>query len=82
MIVDFFSDLCAVNADISELKKSTQPRTSPINGKHYYAFKFDIVILFGFTELKAQIAWMENVGHTFFPLRSMPNPEKQGVERR
>ncbi|KAF8333720.1 hypothetical protein F5887DRAFT_993201 [Amanita rubescens] len=57
---DFFSDLCTVSADMSELKKSNQPQTNQINGEHYYELEFDIVILFGFTELKAQIAWLEN----------------------
>ena len=83
IIADFFSNLCTVTADMSELKKSIQPQTNRINGKHYYSFEFDIVILFGFTELKAQMAWMENVGRTFFLLvRSMSNAEKQGIERR
>jgi hypothetical protein len=75
MIVESFSDLCIVNADISALKTSIQPRTNQINGKDYYVFAFDIVILFGLTEIKAQIAWMENVSHTFLPLRSMFNAE-------
>lgn len=42
-----------------------QPETNPKNGDLYYRLYFDIVLLFGLTELKAQMAWMENVSDTF-----------------
>jgi hypothetical protein len=32
------------------------------NGTRYYDVDFDIIIQFGLTEFKAQIAWIENVG--------------------
>jgi hypothetical protein len=32
-----------------------------INGKHYWQQDFSIILLFGLTELKAQISWMEDV---------------------
>lgn len=36
-------------------------------GKEYFRFELDVVLLFGLTELKAHIAWKEDVGfHTLF----------------
>ena len=37
----------------------TQPKV--IGEGSYYRAKFDIILLFGTTELKAQLAWEENV---------------------
>lgn len=38
------------------------------NGRVYYKADFDIILLFGLTELKAQLCWRERVG-TFRFLR-------------
>ena len=61
-----FADLCEVTADLTKLKKKCliQPQTNH-RGAKYYVLKFDIVLLFGLTELKAQLAWTENVSHRF-----------------
>jgi len=56
---DMFSPMCIVNADIAELFKTSSPRRG-LTGNLYYRFDFDIVLSFGLTELKAQVAWMEN----------------------
>ncbi|TFK33569.1 hypothetical protein BDQ12DRAFT_738725 [Crucibulum laeve] len=53
-----FSSLCFVNADLSVLCKNLQPLQGP-RGK-YYTVYYDIILLFGLTELKAQISWVEN----------------------
>ncbi|OSC99572.1 hypothetical protein PYCCODRAFT_1394827 [Trametes coccinea BRFM310] len=52
-----FTTLCTVFADTSKVFKS--PRIGP-NGSVYYAQRFDVVLMCGLTELKAQIRWMEN----------------------
>ncbi|KAF8333721.1 hypothetical protein F5887DRAFT_893234 [Amanita rubescens] len=62
---DFFPDLCTVSADISQFKKFAYPRTNRTNGEKYYEWNFDVILLFGLTELKAQVAWMENVCRNF-----------------
>jgi len=72
-ILDFFADLCIVSADFSEMKESIGPQTNWKTGERYYECRFDIVLLFGLTELKAQVAWMENVGCTFLSTWSMSN---------
>jgi len=52
-----FSILCFVAADISHIK--SPPRTRQNNV--YYTANIDVIFSFGLTELKAFIAWQENV---------------------
>ncbi|KAJ8595460.1 hypothetical protein M405DRAFT_929541 [Rhizopogon salebrosus TDB-379] len=53
-----FSMLCTIHADLSELSQALQPRKSGLISKStYYAISFEVVILFGQTELEAQISW-------------------------
>ena len=55
-----YSRLCKVMADLSTMPLT--PRKNPA-GETYYKAVYDIVLSFGLTELKAQIAWLdENVG--------------------
>ena len=50
--------LCTIEADLSQVTV-TQPNTT---GKgSFYRIDYDIILLFGLTELKAQVAWKENV---------------------
>ncbi|KAF8638101.1 hypothetical protein AX17_002441 [Amanita inopinata Kibby_2008] len=57
---NLFPDLCVVTADMSGVKKSLQPHYNQSAQTTYYRVEFEIVLLFGLTELKAQIAWKEN----------------------
>ncbi|KIM35041.1 hypothetical protein M413DRAFT_20826 [Hebeloma cylindrosporum] len=53
-----YTRLCNIEADLSHL-----PLT-PLRGSHggtYYRIDYDVVLLFGLTELKAMIAWEEEV---------------------
>ncbi|EPQ55253.1 hypothetical protein GLOTRDRAFT_129538 [Gloeophyllum trabeum ATCC 11539] len=58
--VDFASyhTLCTVSADVSEIAQKLPPKGP--KKRRYYRFDFKIVLQFGLTELKAQIAWTEN----------------------
>ena len=58
--VDQFSTLCMVRADTTKLAKSVSPRRSA-EGASYYALEIKVILLFGLTELSAQVSWMENV---------------------
>jgi hypothetical protein len=60
-----FSGLCEVTADLTKLKGSIQSRTNH-RGAKYYVLNFEVVLLFGLTELKAQLAWTENVSDRFY----------------
>ncbi|KAI5991133.1 hypothetical protein EDD15DRAFT_1115401 [Pisolithus albus] len=58
---DSYTELCTILADTSKLTSSLQPRRRPDGLGVYYTIAFDVVMLFGLTELKAQISWKENV---------------------
>jgi hypothetical protein len=45
---------------MSQMAKVLQPQRGE-GGAIYYQHYFDIVLLFGLTELKAQISWTEDV---------------------
>jgi hypothetical protein len=55
---EHYSKLCMITADLSHL--NLNPRKGR-QGKTYFRVDYEIVLLFGLTELKAQIAWKENV---------------------
>ena len=57
---DNYSPVCTVVADTSSIPEAETTQHSP-DGLQYYRKEFDIILLFGMTELKAQLAWTENV---------------------
>ena len=57
-IIANFSTLCDITADASGMTKV--PKLG-INEKYYWQQDYSIILLFGLTELKAQISWMEDV---------------------
>jgi len=73
--------LCTISPDLSGL-----PTTSILNpsGDTFYRGFYSIVLLFGKTEIQAQVAWVENVSgdvHSFAVI-SFPYYAIQGIERR
>ena len=54
-----FNVVCTVKADTSSVKP--QVLYSEKTKVRYYKVDYDIVLLLGLTELKAQIAYLENV---------------------
>ncbi|KAL0064118.1 hypothetical protein AAF712_008978 [Marasmius tenuissimus] len=52
-----FPPLCTIEADIPESDNFTRSRYSERTGKSYFECQYEVVLLFGLTELKAQIAW-------------------------
>jgi len=74
--------LCTLEVDFSQLPISKERRAS---GKGmYYRVDYDVVMLFGLTELKCMIAWKENVCAFFVLLLPFLFTQYcwQGVERR
>jgi len=56
--------LCAVEVDLSRVPVT---RERNVSGEGvYYRINYDIVLLFGLTELQAMVAWEENVGPSLF----------------
>ncbi|KAG1856935.1 hypothetical protein C8R48DRAFT_718351 [Suillus tomentosus] len=54
-----FATLCTIHADLRKLSRTLRPKRSALDQSKYYEFGFDVVMLFGCTELKAQISWKE-----------------------
>jgi len=52
-----FTNMCTVVANTSKLVHSLQPQVSP-DGIVYYHLEYEVILLFGLSELKAQISWM------------------------
>ncbi|KIM58495.1 hypothetical protein SCLCIDRAFT_28033 [Scleroderma citrinum Foug A] len=55
-----FTDNCKIFANASNITTALLPKTSP-EGQTYYSIEFGVILLFGLTELKAQMSWLENV---------------------
>lgn len=55
---DRFKELCRITADISAAPSTRVPGSS---GKMCYYREFDVVLLTGLTEMKAQIRWTDSV---------------------
>ncbi|KAK0222693.1 hypothetical protein EDD85DRAFT_959951 [Armillaria nabsnona] len=56
---DMYPVLCTVTADTREAAKGLKLQRRP-DGKSYFQLGYDIILLFGKTELKAQICWKED----------------------
>jgi len=54
-----FSVVCTVTADTSQMVRTMAPKRGT-SGVYYYHQNFDTILMFGLTELKAQISWVEN----------------------
>ncbi|KAF9026682.1 hypothetical protein BDP27DRAFT_1437443 [Rhodocollybia butyracea] len=57
---EMYTTACTVTADVSRVSYTTHQK--PGNGSKYYKTNYDIILLFGLTELKAQIAWKDGDG--------------------
>ena len=55
-----FTTLCHVIADTSIIARSLPAQRAP-GGGDYYSLHFDVILLFGLTELKAQVSWNDQV---------------------
>ena len=66
---DKFETLCIIQADLT-----TTPYVKKLGekGKMWYTRNFDVVLLVGLTELKAQIAWIDPVTVSTWGIFSLP----------
>ncbi|KAG1846570.1 hypothetical protein DFJ58DRAFT_705635 [Suillus subalutaceus] len=55
-----FSTLCNVHADTSKVARTISPRRG-YAGLQFFRQEFSIVLMFGLTELQAQLSWKEDV---------------------
>ena len=66
--LDLYSRLCTIKVDLSHLWNTSNVQTLPkitFPGV-YYKVDFYVVLLFGGTEIQAQICWEENVRSTIY----------------
>lgn len=61
-----YSTLCTITANTSQIARLPTALRNE-NGRSYYQVEIDVVLLFGLTELKAQIAWKEDVRVVLIP---------------
>jgi len=54
-----YKHVCDITVDVSRVEQPPLPRADG-TGK-YYRVIYDVVLLFGSTELQAQVAWKEGV---------------------
>ncbi|KAF8652562.1 hypothetical protein AX16_004345 [Volvariella volvacea WC 439] len=52
--------MCTVVADSPSLSSVARKETNYYTGKTYYKVEFEVILLFGLAEFKAQISWKEN----------------------
>ena len=60
---DNYTKLCTIEADLSRVPLLPRPKAT--GSGSFYRVDYDIVLLFGMTELKALVAWKENVSGSF-----------------
>jgi len=81
--VALYSQLCTIEVDLSHLKPS--PKAVNASSSTYYKVDYELIMLFGGTELKAQLAWKENVSFAFpffLGMTKLINGFFKGVEKR
>ena len=57
---DMYKSMCDITVDVSGMKQPPLPRIDG-TGEKYYRVNYDVILLFGLTELQAQVAWEEDV---------------------
>ena len=76
-----FTKMCTIVANTSKLVHSLQPEVAP-DGGVYYELDCEVILLFGLTEFKAQISWMDKVRLVLVSSKLYRLHTVQGVEKR
>jgi hypothetical protein len=62
--IENYTKLCTIEIDLSHLPLSFRPKY--FGRGSFYRLEYDIILLFGLTELKAMVAWKQDVGLLLF----------------
>ncbi|KAF8873975.1 hypothetical protein CPB84DRAFT_1817940 [Gymnopilus junonius] len=73
---DNYSKVCYIEVDLSHVKLEKQRNSEK---KKFYTVQYSIVLLFGMTELKAQIAWTEKRLSFRSPAKIIYDPDTKEV---
>jgi len=57
---DLYSELCTIEVDLSHLWNTSSVQTLPKGSGVYYKVSYELIMLFGGTEIEAQLCWDEN----------------------
>jgi hypothetical protein len=77
--IENYTKLCTIEMDLSHLP--LPPLSKPSGEGIYYRIDYEVILLFGLTELQAMVAWKENVSPILgYCIQFLP--VCQGVERR
>ena len=76
-----FFPFCTIHADLSKVVKDLVLKTD--SSGVYYQLDYDVIILFGFTELRAELGWKTRVSCGIHSLRLLLTqaPFQTGEER-
>lgn len=55
-----YKRVCDITVDLSRMEQPPLPKVDGTKGK-FYRVSYDVILLFGSTELQAQVAWKEDV---------------------
>ena len=82
--VENYTRLCTIKKDLSRLP--LPPLSKPSGKGIYYHLDYEVILLFGLTELKAMVAWKQNVSSVLVLLHpiltSVFRVLNNGVQRR
>lgn len=56
---DMYKRVCDITVDLSRMEQPPLPKVDGTKGK-FYRVSYDVILLFGSTELQAQVAWKED----------------------
>lgn len=65
-LIGNYTKVCTIEVDPSHIPLSRLPKYS--REGHFYRCEYEIILLFGLTELKAMVAWQENVSPVLVPI--------------
>ena len=62
---ELYSELCIIEVDLSHLWNTSSVQTIGKSSGVYYKVSYELVMLFGGTEIEVQVCWKENVCSNF-----------------
>ncbi|KDR69384.1 hypothetical protein GALMADRAFT_255879 [Galerina marginata CBS 339.88] len=71
-----YTKVCYIEVDLSHLRPEKQRNSDK---KKYYTIEYSIILLFGMTEMKAQVGWMEKGVEKRSPARIIYDPDTKDV---
>jgi len=71
---DNYTKICTIEVDLSHITLTPRYKGKGERGQ-YFRLDYDLVLLFGLTELKAQVAWREGSAEKRSPTKIVYDPD-------